>query len=172
MASFLRPTLRSSIAVVPRVSRPLVQSRVAAAAAFHTSQKRQILPAGPQVVDGTVNDPAPIPDPNAKEGSIHWTFERLLSLALVPLTVAPFAAGSVHPVTDAALGAAMILHSHIGFQSIIIDYIPRNKYTKSHKATRWALNAGTLLVLYGLYEFETNDVGITEGVKKVWKARP
>ncbi len=63
-----------------------------------------------------VNDPAPIPDPNAKEGSIHWTFERLLSLALVPLTIAPFAAGSLHPVTDAVLGATMILHSHIGFQ--------------------------------------------------------
>ena len=32
-----------------------------------------------------------------------------------------------------------------------------------HKALRWFLNATTALVLYGFYEFETNDVGITEG---------
>jgi succinate dehydrogenase (ubiquinone) membrane anchor subunit len=28
----------------------------------------------------------------------------------------------------------------------------------------WALKGATVLVLAGLYEFETNDVGITEGV--------
>jgi len=28
----------------------------------------------------------------------------------------------------------------------------------------WALKGATLLVLVGLYEFETNDVGITEGL--------
>jgi succinate dehydrogenase (ubiquinone) membrane anchor subunit len=38
------------------------------------------------------------------------------------------------------------------------------------KSAKWALNTATVLVLYGLYEFETNDVGITEGVKKIWKA--
>jgi len=32
-----------------------------------------------------------------------------------------------------------------------------------HRFMRWLLNGFTALVLLGLYEFETNDVGITEG---------
>ena len=32
-----------------------------------------------------------------------------------------------------------------------------------HRFMRWLLNGCTALVLLGLYEFETNDVGITEG---------
>lgn len=52
----------------------------------------------------------------------------------------------------------------------IIDYIPRRKYSKSYKALMWTLNVATVGVLYGLYEFETNDVGVTEAVKRIWKA--
>ncbi|KAI5790182.1 CybS-domain-containing protein [Geopyxis carbonaria] len=159
--SFLRPsTFRSAAA-----ARPLVQSRV-----FSSTQKRAILPAGPQSVEGTVNDPAFIPATNMKEGSYHWSFERLLSVGLIPLTIAPFAAGSMHPVFDATLAAATIMHSHIGFQSCIADYIPKRKYPKSNKSFKWLLNGASVLVLYGLYEFETNDVGVTEGVKRIWKA--
>lgn len=122
------------------------------------------------MIDGTVNDPAPVPAPNPTHGSYHWSFERLVTIGLVPLTIAPFAAGSLHPITDAVLGATLVLHSHIGFQACIVDYIPKRLYPKLLKAARWALNSATVLVLYGLYEFETNDVGITEGVKKLWKA--
>lgn len=43
---------------------------------------------------------------------------QLVSLGLIPLTVAPFAMGSVNPVTDAILGAAVIIHSHIGFECV------------------------------------------------------
>lgn len=32
-----------------------------------------------------------------------------------------------------------------------------------HRFMRWLLNGCTALVLLGLYEFETSDVGITEG---------
>ena len=32
------------------------------------------------------------------------------------------------------------------------------------------LNIATVLVAIGFYEFETNDVGITEAVKRVWHA--
>lgn len=52
----------------------------------------------------------------------------------------------------------------------IIDYIPKRKYPKSYKGLKHLLNGATVLVLYGLYEFETNDVGVTEAVKRVWKA--
>ncbi|KYK56750.1 succinate dehydrogenase cytochrome b small subunit [Drechmeria coniospora] len=117
-----------------------------------------------------VNDPAPVPEPNAAHGSYHWTFERLLAAGLVPLTIAPFASGSLNPAMDAVLCSAVLLHSHMGFQQCIVDYVPKKKYPGLRKTTWWMLNAATVLVGVGLYEFETNDVGVTEAIKRVWKA--
>jgi hypothetical protein len=41
---------------------------------------------------------------------------RIISAGLIPLTVAPFAAGSLNPVTDSILCALLVVHSHIGFE--------------------------------------------------------
>ena len=90
------------------------------------------------IIDTTqVNDPVPIPEPSPTHGSYHWSFERydisfrdvsicskldrLMSIALVPLTIAPFAAGTLNPIPDAILCATIILHSHIGFQYVCIQ---------------------------------------------------
>lgn len=123
-----------------------------------------------EVIKGTVNDPAPVPTPNPAHGSFHWKFERLLAAGLVPLTVAPFAAGSLNPVADALLCGSLLVHSHLGFQSIIIDYIPTKRLPTARKIAWWGLNAATILAGVGIYEFETNDVGLTEAIKRVWKA--
>ena len=48
---------------------------------------------------------------------------RLVAVSLVPLTVAPFAAGSLNPVTDAVLCATLLIHSHIGFEYVEICVI-------------------------------------------------
>ncbi|KAI1749798.1 mitochondrial succinate dehydrogenase cytochrome b560 subunit D [Xylaria castorea] len=139
-------------------------------AAFHASSRRSLLPPGPQVIKGTVNDAVPVPDPSATHGSYHWTFERVIAAGLVPLTVAPFASGSLNPGLDAVLCALMLIHSHAGMQSIIIDYVPKRRYPGAYRASLWLLNIATVLAGIGLYEFETNDVGVTEAVKRVWKA--
>ncbi|EAU34304.1 succinate dehydrogenase cytochrome b small subunit, mitochondrial precursor [Aspergillus terreus NIH2624] len=138
--------------------------------AFHASAKKQILPPLPQVVQGTMNDPAPIPKPSPSHGSYHWTFERLVSVGLIPLTIAPFAAGSLNPVMDAVLCSLLVVHSHIGFQASIIDYFPERRVPKFRTFLNWLLRAFTLTTAVGLYEFETNDVGVTEAIKRVWKA--
>jgi succinate dehydrogenase (ubiquinone) membrane anchor subunit len=88
----------------------------------------------------------------------------------VPLTIAPFAAGSLNPTMDAVLCAGILLHSHMGFQQVVIDYIPKRSHPRLHKSFWWALNAATLTVGLGLYEFETNDIGVTEAIKRVWTA--
>ncbi|TAQ90753.1 hypothetical protein B7494_g921 [Chlorociboria aeruginascens] len=147
-----------------------IRTPPAQVAAFHASGRRAILPPLPQVIEGTANDPAPIPPTNPSHGSYHWTFERLLSASLIPLTIAPFAAGSLNPVTDALLCGVIIIHSHIGFESIIIDYVPRKRIPKTRAAFDWGLKAATVMVAVGLYEFETNDVGLTEAIKRVWTA--
>jgi succinate dehydrogenase (ubiquinone) membrane anchor subunit len=103
-------------------------------------------------------------------GSVHWNFERLLALGFVPLFMAPFAAGSLNPALDATLCAAILVHSHMGLGNIVEDYVPKRRFPKSRRLCDIGLGAVTLLVGYGLYEFETNDVGLTEGIKRVWKA--
>lgn len=88
----------------------------------------------------------------------------------MPLSLAPFASGSLNPTMDAILCSAVLIHSHIGFQAVVIDYIPKKTYPGLRKLFWWGLNAATVTVGIGLYEFETNDVGVTEAIKRIWKA--
>ncbi|KAH8197605.1 hypothetical protein TruAng_008237 [Truncatella angustata] len=172
MASIIRPVMlrqtRTAFAAATRKATPAVRSAVlkdiARVSAFHTTTRKNLLPPGP------LNDPAPVPSPSPSHGSYHWTFDRLLAASLVPITVAPFAAGSLNPVLDATLVGMIVIHSHTGFQNILIDYIPNSRYPRMRKLFMWGLNAATVLVAIGLYEFETNDVGVTEAIKRVWKA--
>ncbi|KAL1601352.1 membrane anchor subunit of succinate dehydrogenase, Sdh4 [Nothophoma quercina] len=96
--------------------------------------------------------------------------KRIVSAGLIPLTIAPFAAGSLNPVTDSILCALLVVHSHIGFESCIIDYFPKKRVPFVRNAAMWALRAGTVLVGVALYSFETNDVGVTEAVRRLWTA--
>lgn len=65
LAQQLRPALQRS--AIPKSAR---------IAAFHATQRNQILPPLPQKVVGTTNDPVPVPNPDYTHGSYHWTFER------------------------------------------------------------------------------------------------
>lgn len=91
-----------------------------------------------------------------------------MSVALIPLTIAPFAAGSLNPVMDAVLASTLVIHSHIGFDACVTDYVPPRKYGKFSTFMHWVLRGATALVFVGLFEFETNDVGLTEAIKRVW----
>lgn len=123
-----------------------------------------------EVIHGTVNDPAPVPPPSPSHGHYHWTFDRAIAAGLVPLSVAPFAAGSLNPTLDALLCGTLLVHSHLGIQQVIIDYVPTNRYGGLRKFCMWALNGATILAGIGLYEFETTDVGVVEATKRLWKA--
>jgi succinate dehydrogenase (ubiquinone) membrane anchor subunit len=52
----LRPTFQRSALPSTRI------------AALHATQRKKII--------GTTNDPTPVPDPDYKHGSYHWSFER------------------------------------------------------------------------------------------------
>ncbi|CAN6638368.1 mitochondrial inner membrane protein Shh4p [Trichomonascus vanleenenianus] len=130
------------------------------------------VPQPPGGIVGTVNEATKTPKHDPVHGSYHWSFERILAVSIVPLTVAPFALqnGTLIPVLDATLGSLLVAHVHMGLQSCIIDYIPKRVYGKYHNVAIYALTAGSVVALYGLYQFETNDVGITESIQKIWKA--
>ncbi|KAH9896959.1 mitochondrial inner membrane protein [Cubamyces lactineus] len=150
-------------ALARRSLRPLaVQARGAADSAY--------VPGGP-IYRGTVNDPTPFPPPSKTHGSYHWAFERLLSAGLVPLTVAAFAtSGTNYPILDGLLGVSLVMHSHIGFDSILVDYLHPRKFPFLGPAFTWLLRATTVGVLVGVYQFNTNDIGLTELIAKAWHA--
>ncbi|KAF2765692.1 succinate dehydrogenase flavo protein subunit, partial [Teratosphaeria nubilosa] len=165
----LRQLAHSSI--TPALRQPLAHRSplgLVQRSAFQTSSKLQILPPLPQVIKGSVNDPVRVPDAEPSHGSYHWTTERLISAALVPLTVAPFAAGSLSPLLDGTLIGLTIIHSFIGFQACITDYFPKWRVPFIRKTFDWLNVVAVFLVSWGWYEFETNDVGLTGLVKRVW----
>ncbi|KAI0091622.1 mitochondrial inner membrane protein [Irpex rosettiformis] len=128
------------------------------------------VPGGP-IYKGTVNDPTTFPPPSRAHGSHHWAFERLLSAALVPMTAAAFVtSGSAFPVLDGLLGISLVVHSHIGFDALLVDYIHKRKFPVLGPLLSWTLRATTVGVLVGVYQFNTNDIGLTELISKVWAA--
>lgn len=63
------------------------------------------------------------------------------------------------PVIDAILATSLIVHSHIGFDSCIIDYLHERKMPVIGFAAKWLLRVATGASIWGVYEFETNDIG-------------
>ena len=53
-----------------------------------------------------------------------------------------------------------MIHSHIGFDAMVTDYIPKRHYPKTYNVFKWGLRAATLVVLVGIYEFQVNEVGM------------
>ena len=103
-------------------------------------------------------------------GSYHWLAERSLSLATLSLIVlSPLS--SLTPLLNLGLSITLPLHSHFGFSAIITDYLPQRKYPISHPLARGALWTTTGLCMYGLWLFNTKDIGIIEGIKNVWTAK-
>lgn len=102
-------------------------------------------------------------------GSYHWVYERALSIASLALVGAAFA--TPHRLVDLALGIVFPLHGHVGFGAIVTDYLPARKFPRLNKLVMALLYAGTAGTIYGLYKYNTQDVGLTEGVTRLWTAR-
>ncbi|KAG6333993.1 hypothetical protein ID866_5098 [Astraeus odoratus] len=117
------------------------------------SSSTQYVPGGP-IYKGTVNDPTTFPPPSRTHGSYHWAFERLLAASLVPMTAAAF-------VTSG---------SHYPFDAVLVDYLHPRKFPLLGPLSKWTLRTATLGVLIGVYQFNTNDIGLTELIAKVWHA--
>ncbi|CAE7186099.1 unnamed protein product [Rhizoctonia solani] len=175
MASLV--TVRSALARTPQIHKRVFAS------AFHTarqhkaeavttsgSAKYPYVPGGP-VLQGTVNDPTTFPTPNRMHGSHHWAFERLLSVALVPATVSAFVVSpTAYPILDGVLAVSLVVHSHIGFDSMVVDYLHPRKFPIFGPIIKWTLRLLTTGTLIGVYQFNTEDVGLSELVRRVWNA--
>ncbi|KDN39610.1 hypothetical protein K437DRAFT_270230 [Tilletiaria anomala UBC 951] len=121
-------------------------------------------------IKGTVNDPTTFPPPSASHGSYHWAFERAISVAIVPIIAAAGVKHGTSGLLDGALALTLVVHSHLGFEQIVADYLHKRKYPILGPVSSWGLRAATLASIYGLYEFNTNDIGLSELVAKLWTA--
>ncbi|RLV93563.1 Succinate dehydrogenase ubiquinone cytochrome b small subunit mitochondrial [Spathaspora sp. JA1] len=132
--------------------------------------KFELIPQPPGYIVGTVND-AYIPPPTAHiEGSYHWTYERAITVGMVPLMMTPFVVGIDFPMVDATLSTLLLWHCHAGFKSCIIDYIPKRVYGIWYKISCWLLTTGTFVGMYGIYVMETSSNGLFDLVSKIWSA--
>ncbi|KAI9310868.1 CybS-domain-containing protein [Dichotomocladium elegans] len=102
-------------------------------------------------------------------GTYPWTMERASALCLIPLLSTQFVYGA-HSICDGLLGVVLPFHIYLGLESCIIDYIPKRTYPRLHPLANWSLLATTGLVMWGCYEFNTNEVGLTEVIKRMWTA--
>jgi len=128
------------------------------------------VPGGP-IYKGTINDPTEFPAPSRAHGSHHWSFERLLSASLIPMIGAAAATStSPYPILDGVLALSLVVHSHIGFDGVLTDYLHKRKFPIWGPLMTWVLRFSTAGALVGVYQFNTNDVGFTELVRRVWKA--
>lgn len=127
------------------------------------------IPQPPGNIIGTVNDAYVPPPSNSLHGSKHWTFERVVIVGMTPLMLAPLVTGS--SICDAAMSSLLLYHLYAGFQSCIIDYIPKRVYGGLHNVAMAFLAFGTAVAGYGVYKIEQeNEDGLFGLLKKLWKA--
>lgn len=135
--------------------------------------KLKLIPAPPGGVVGGVNDDLKKPEVDYFKGSYHWDYERLTAISLVPLTLIPMygalSSGDVYPIIDATLCSVLLIHAQLGFTSCIVDYIPKRKFGVWHKMAMGLLYSGSAVALYGVYELETSNNGLTDLISKMWK---
>ncbi len=99
------------------------------------------------------------------EGTKNWKAERIGSVLTFGLIGA--ACYSPSKPIDIALGIVLPLHCHLGFDSIVTDYVPKRKKPILHGLCMTFLYAGTAATIYGLWELNTKDIGITRAVQNL-----
>lgn len=65
---------------------------------------------------------------------------------------------------------ALPIHAHFGINAVIQDYLPHRRTPSLFYLATGALYAVTILTIYGLYSFNTNDIGLTQLISNVWHA--
>lgn len=158
-----------------------MSSRLLTFRSLHTSRSQQLRlipsfqkfklleqPAGNII--GTVNDAYVPPMANYYEGGYHWTYERIITIGLVPLAMSPFIGGVEYPIIDSIFSVLVLFHSHAGLKACIIDYIQKRRYGIWHKMASGLLTLGTFTGMYGIYLLETDDNGLFDLLLKVWSA--
>lgn len=107
---------------------------------------------------------------NRIHGSYHWIYERILSGASLA-TVTYGVIGGPSNTLDVALAIILPLHSHIGLQTIVDDYLPKRKFGIGYNVAKGSLLLATGLAFYGAYRFNTENIGLSQAIKELWGSK-
>lgn len=118
-----------------------------------------------------------IKSPNKKNMSMmsapkHWTIERGLSIALYAFIPTAIALPGNSMFDDIAI-IGMLLHSHWGLESIVVDYVRPILF--GHvipKIALVALHLVTIFAMGSLLYFNHNDIGFGQAVRNLWTLEP
>ncbi|XP_073674122.1 succinate dehydrogenase [ubiquinone] cytochrome b small subunit B, mitochondrial isoform X2 [Garra rufa] len=99
----------------------------------------------------------------SKAASLHWTGERIVSVALLGL--APIAYYCPGPAVDYSLAAVLTLHGHWGLGQVLTDYVHGDFKVKMANAGLFLMSTITFA---GLCYFNYHDVGICKAVALLW----
>lgn len=121
------------------------------------------IPQPPGNIVGTVNDAYVPPKAAKSHGLYHWTSERIVAIGLLPLVASSFTSAS-SVILDTTLLSFLLYHCYTGFQSCIIDYIPKRVYGAWHNYAMYLLTFGSGVAAYGIYDIEQKEEGGLTGI--------
>lgn len=93
----------------------------------------------------------------------HWTNERYVAIALVPII--PAALAFPHPVLDTALVSAMCLHTHWRLSGVVQDYIHGDVLPR---IGRVAVIILSVCAFGSLCYFNYTDIGFARAVRLIY----
>jgi succinate dehydrogenase (ubiquinone) membrane anchor subunit len=118
----------------------------------------------------SANDP-PLPVGSGVGGSNHWKMERLVSVATLPLLGSLLVMDS-NAVVNFGLAFVLPVHTQMGFECIIDDYLPARRVGDLlHLLVKWGTRAAAALTVYGLFLFNTNDMGVGNFLQDLWTVK-
>jgi len=103
------------------------------------------------------------------EGSYHWALSKLVIAGILTCVVASGIVGH-HMFIDVMLGALLPMHVYYTFQDLIFDYIPSRRYPRANKFLIWIIRITTVISLFSMFKFNTQDIGISDAAKQAWNA--
>jgi len=103
------------------------------------------------------------------EGSYHWALSKIVIAGILGCVVASGIIGH-HMFIDVLLGVLLPMHVYYTFQDLIYDYIPSRRYPSLNKYLIWVMRIITVIGLFSMFKFNTEDIGISDAAKQAWKA--
>ena len=101
----------------------------------------------------------------------HWKYERILSIATVPLCLYPIMTGPSR-MCDFLLAFAIPAHMHMGMEQVVNDYLNVRKVGQTgNKAVKLGLAAMTGISIVGMTVFNVRQGGVTAFVRDLWHAK-
>ncbi|KAL6929728.1 hypothetical protein ACO0SA_001132 [Hanseniaspora valbyensis] len=169
--------LRSNSKLITRNNLLLRQKSAYRYLSFKVSDKYKLPKQNSGAVEGSINDDLKKPEIDYSKGGFHWNYEKIVSAALIPFVSLPFYSYfvlgnlNIDPMMDAVLSTLILIHVSYGYESCIVDYIPKRKFGYWHDVCKRLLQAGGILSLYGIFIMETENNGLTNLVRRLWTAK-